>query len=162
MNHDAIEQLYERYYHEIYLYAYSLCRNHHIAQEVTSDTFFKAFVSIDESGDSVKFWLLRVCKNCVIDRWRKSRRLSDLSENEGSEDGDNPSERIIQNETYLHLYQAILTLPALSQEVIFLFYFSGLSGEQIAKTIGRSPGAVRTLLYRARIQLKEQLKEESE
>ena len=67
---------------------------------------------------------------------------------------------ILQKEEHRRLYQAILRLPEQTREVLLLFYFEGFSGQQIAAVTGRTPGAVRTLLYRARAQLKDLLKEE--
>ena len=48
MNHDELEQLYRQYYNELYLYAYSMCRNHTAAQDIVSDTFFKALLSLKD------------------------------------------------------------------------------------------------------------------
>lgn len=71
MKKDWVEEMYQHYYRDVYLYAYSLCGNHYAAQELCSDTFFKALSSCDESTGSIRYWLLRVCKNCYIDRWSK-------------------------------------------------------------------------------------------
>lgn len=45
---DQMEKLYIKYHKELYLYAFSLCKNHHLAQDLTSDTFFKAYLSLDD------------------------------------------------------------------------------------------------------------------
>lgn len=161
MKGDLLEELYGRYYNEVYLYAYSLCKNHHTAQELCSDTFFKALISCDGEMASIKYWLLRVCKNCYIDLWRKAQKRNAplIEEMVPAEDGD-PLEHILQKETQRSLYKAVLQLPESNREAILLFYFQGLSGQEIAAITGRTPGAVRTLLYRAKIQLRDLLKEE--
>ena len=161
MCEDILTEIYEKYYNDIYLYALSMCRNHHSAQEICSDTFFKAMVSYTDETVPIKPWLLRVCRNCAIDRWRKARKTDDreLDENlpictEG------PISQILKKEEHQQLYQAIRKLPQAYQEVLYLFYFNDMSGKEIAEITGRSTGSVRTLLYRARVQLKELLKEE--
>lgn len=77
MKKDDLEQIYKAYYHEIYLYALSLCKNTLEAEEITSDTFYKALLCAEIQSDSIKYWLLRVCKNIFIDqaRLKKEDRL---------------------------------------------------------------------------------------
>ncbi|MBP1582097.1 MAG: RNA polymerase sigma factor [Oscillospiraceae bacterium] len=159
MEKDLLEEIYARYYRDVYLYAYSLCKNHHLAQEICSDTFFKALISCDDNTAAIDYWLLRVCKNCFIDQWRRVRRRKEqpLEEIPLQAENSDPLEQILQQEERRRLYQAILQLPEAAREVVLLFYFHGFSGQQIAALTGRSPGAVRTLLYRARSQLKELL-----
>ncbi len=160
MNKDLLEEIYSKYYSELYLYAYSLTGSHHAAQELCSDTFFKALISCSDDCPSIRYWLLRVCKNCWIDRWRKERRnVGSVNETLPAKDCD-PLEHILQKEERIALYRAILQLPPESREAILLFYFYGFKTEQIAQLCGRTSGATRTLLYRARLQLREQLKEE--
>lgn len=162
MKQDYLEEIYQKYYNDVYLYAFSLCKNHHMAQEICSDTFFKALVSCDDTVPSIRFWLLRVCKNCFIDRWRKAKkhRLISMEDLEIPAEESDPVNQILKEEVHRSLYRAILQLPEQSREVLLLYYFQGFSGSQIAEMTGRSGGAVRTLLYRARIQLKDLLKGE--
>ncbi len=163
MKNDWVEEIYQRYYRDVYLYAYSFCKNHYLAQELCSDTFFKAISSCDETTESIRYWLLRVCKNCFIDYWRKMRKQSPtpIEELPLRLDEEDPLDCIIKQEQHRRLYKAILQLPEQSREVVLLFYFHGFSGQQIAQMTGRSSGAVRTLLYRARSQLKDLLKGEA-
>jgi len=162
MKNDWVEEIYRKYYRDVYLYAYSLCKNHHLAQELCSDAFFKALTSCDETIESIRYWLLRVCKNCFIDHWRKMQKqsITPIEELPLHKDEEDPLDRLLQKEEHRRLYKAILRLPEANREVILLFYFHGFSGQQIAQMTGRSPGAVRTLLYRARNQLKELMKGE--
>lgn len=162
MKNDWVEEIYQHYYRDVYLYAYSLCKNHHTAQELCSDAFFKALTSCDETTESIRYWLLRVCKNCFIDRWRKAQKQSaiPLEEFPIQTEEQDPLDQILQQDEHRRLYRAILQLPEQVREVVLLFYFHGFSGQQVAQMTGRSPGAVRTLLYRARSQLKELLKGE--
>ena len=160
MNGDLLEDIYRRYYNDVYLYAYSLCRSRHKAQELTSDTFFKALLSCDRETPSMKYWLLRVCKNTFLDERRKERKrgLFPLDDLPLKADEQDPLDQILQKNAEKSLYQAILRLPEATREVLLLFYFHGFSGKQIADMTGRTPGAVRTLLYRARTQLRDLLK----
>lgn len=161
MNHDELEQLYRQYYNELYLYAFSMCKNHAAAQDIVSDTFFKALLSLKDGHTGVKYWLLYVCKNLVADYFRRQKRLAPLPEEDTlpAQEAD-MAKRLIDNEERAGLYKALLRLPQAYKEIIVLYYFSNLSVGEIAQLTGQSGGAVRTLLYRARNRLREYLKEE--
>ena len=59
------EKLYNTYFNDVYLYIRHLSGDEHIAEEITSDTFFKAIKSIDSfRGDcDVRVWLCQIAKN---------------------------------------------------------------------------------------------------
>ena len=67
MKNDDLEEVYSLYAKQVYLYARSLCNNHYMAEELTSDTFYKALLSLDGKSTSIKYWLLRVCRNLFLE-----------------------------------------------------------------------------------------------
>lgn len=159
MENNQLEQLYRSYYNDVYLYAFSLCKNHHLAQEVTSDTFFQALVSLEESTGSIKYWLIRVCKNLMLNRFRYKKRFSPnpVEELPLSTEEDPVLCSLLKKEEQRRLYQAISGLPPVPRECLLLFYFSGLSCQEIALATGTTCGAVRTMLYRTRQKLKKEM-----
>lgn len=169
MQNNELEEIYLKYYNELYLYTFSLCKNHYLAEEIVSDSFFKAFVSIEQSTTHIKFWLFRVSKNLWIDYLRKRKHVanSELAENQISQtstaydknSSNDVLEIIIKDETKRTLYNALIKLPESYKEVITLFYFCDFSLNDISKTLGTTSGAARTLLYRARNKLKTILKD---
>ncbi len=56
---DQMEKLYIKYYRDVYLYALSLCKDHHLAQDLTAEAFYRAYLSVEET-DYIKYWLFRV------------------------------------------------------------------------------------------------------
>ena len=70
---EILEQLYRRYYSAAYLYCLSLCGDGHTAQDLVSDAFVKAYLSLPEEVPSFRYWLFRVCKNLWIDHCRKAQ-----------------------------------------------------------------------------------------
>ena len=78
------EQLYDTYFNDVYLYILRLSGNEHIAEEITSDTFFKAMRSIDSfRGDcDVRVWLCQIAKNCYYSHVKKSNRTEQVDEAE--------------------------------------------------------------------------------
>lgn len=161
MNNQSLEQLYKQYAKEVYLYAFSLCKNHYEAQELVSDTFFKALISLNKNDGKFKYWLLRVCKNLWLDGIKKRKYLS----NNPTEDILTISEMdvlgsLIKDEERLILYEAIQHLPQTYKEMITLYYFSNIQLKEISVIMNISPGAGRMLISRARKYLKEGLNKE--
>jgi RNA polymerase sigma-70 factor (ECF subfamily) len=165
LNNDALEDIYGKYSRELYLYVFSMCRDHHGTEDIVSDTFFKAIASIDVMEGHMKYWLFRVARNQWIDRLRKDSKLSCTGYDEGFDgkwedrESRNPAEDLINSEEKRMLYRAIVELLPQYKEAITLYYFCGYPLKEIAKVLGITPGAARTLLYRARNKLKEELKD---
>lgn len=75
---DKLEELYLKYHRELYIYALSLCRDHYKAQDLVSDTFFKALLSLDDNTPYIKYWLFKVCKNLFLDNVKRHKNYTDV------------------------------------------------------------------------------------
>ncbi len=160
---DQLEKLYIKYYREVYLYAYSLCRNHHLAQDLTSDAFFKAYLSLDDEVQHFKYWIFRVCKNLYLDFLRKNKECSieNLPE-EILTDSETPLDRIIESEEKRRLYRFVIKLREPFRETLILYYYCGFSIKEISRSKDMTESSVKTTLFRARKKLKSALEEENE
>ena len=60
------EQVYDLYFRDVYRYILKLSGSEHVAEEITSDTFFKALRSIGKFRGScdMRVWLCQIAKNC--------------------------------------------------------------------------------------------------
>lgn len=152
MKKEAIENLFKKYYNEAKLYVLSLCHDVDLAEDVVSEAFYKAFVSVDEERDSFKFWLLRVCRNCYFDYLRKNKRYTPLTDG-GRTDSD-PADNLIKAEEYRALYRALALLHSTYKEVLVLYYFEGMSVKEIADITGETTDNVKVQMFRARQKLK--------
>lgn len=158
--HDQWDELYRRHYSEVYLYALSMCRDHHRAQDLTSDTFLQAILSLDEETAYFKYWLFRVCRNLFLDGLRRNRKLDWEADLTLLTDGSFlPLDQLIQSEERQRLYQQILGLTEADREILILFYFSELPIREIAGIRGIREGTARVQLHRARAALKSRMEE---
>lgn len=163
MINDQLEKLYIKYYRELYLYAFSLCKNHHLAQDLTSDTFFKAYLSLDDDVEYFKYWIFRVCKNLYFDFLRKEKEYS--SENKLENiifNNETPLDKIIESEEKKRLYSLVINLRESYREILILYYYCGFSIEEISRSRDITESAAKTLLFRARKKLKNALEGENE
>ncbi|WP_091231323.1 sigma factor [Fontibacillus panacisegetis] len=52
---DALDEVYRLYSKQVYLYAYSLCRNYHMAEDLIRDTFYTAMLALDKDMPNIKY-----------------------------------------------------------------------------------------------------------
>lgn len=76
------EEIYRLYFKDVYLYIRRLSGDEHIAEEITSDTFFKALRSMDKfRGDcDVRVWLCQIAKNSYYTYLKKNKNLDSIEE----------------------------------------------------------------------------------
>ena len=78
-----IETIYELYFKDVYLYIRKLSGSEQIAEEITSETFFKALQSINKfRGEcELRVWLCQIAKNCYYTYLEKNKKYINV-ENE--------------------------------------------------------------------------------
>lgn len=160
----AYATLLTRYKRPVYHMILKMIRNVDDAEDLTIESFAKAFKSLHRFKKDFTFstWLFRIATNNTIDFIRK-KRLKTLSisntytDDDGQsvsmdvEDGrPNPQEVAIkaQKEELIQIF--VNMLPAKYQKLVRLRYFSELSYEEIAQELEAPLGTVKAQLHRAR------------
>ena len=155
MEQKLLTLVYEKYHRELYLYIYSLSRNHHIAEDLTQETFLKALLSLPEEHGNIRAWLYMVARNLFFNyRKKASRNVSLEEEMKRSDEEKDLLANMIENERKLQLYQALKKLDMKKREILLLQYFGDLSQKEIAAVLHITPENVRVLAYRAKKELK--------
>lgn len=159
MDKKILKQLYETFSREVYLYLYSLCHNHALAEDLMQETFLKAMLTLSESHGNMRAWLYMVARNLFLNHAKRtSRQLSYLETEPVSED-ISLLDYIWENEKKRYLYLAMNQLDIKKREVLILQYFGGLSQKEIAAALHLTPENVRILAYRARCELKKYMED---
>lgn len=158
MEPKTLEGLYQRYAGELYLYAFSLCQDRAQAQDLVSEAFCRALLSLDGAEESWRGWLYRVCRNLWLDGLRRRKYLTGEPPDPErlAAEGD-LLEDLIREETRRTVYRAVQALSPTDREVVTLYYYGELSLKEVGAAMGITPGAARTLLCRARKKLKTRL-----
>ena len=147
MEQKLLTLVYEKYHRELYLYIYSLSRNHHIAEDLTQETFLKALLSLPEEHGNIRAWLYMVARNLFLNyREKASRNVSLEEEMKRSDEEKDLLANMIENERKLQLYQALKKLDMKKREILLLQYFGDLSQKEIAADIERQD-AISEYLY---------------
>ena len=158
------EQLYHAYFKDVYLYLLRLSGNEHIAEEITSDTFFKAMRSIDRfRGDcDVRVWLCQIAKNCYFSHRKKTRRTQHV---DGSEMQDLPdlapdvAEELARRNEAERIQRILQDMSEPYKDVFFWRVYAELSFKQIAHIFGKTENWACVTYHRARKIIKERLEE---
>ena len=157
----AFGELYDEYYPKIFGYILKRTANIEVAQDVTSEVFFKALKNIGKfrwRGVPFPSWLYRIATNEIANSFKGDRRRRALTE-EFSESVNlsSPSpdveiaqaqEELNKHEEFLALHEAISKLPIKYQEVITLRYFENKQLSEIGDILGKKDGTVKSLLHR--------------
>jgi RNA polymerase sigma-70 factor (ECF subfamily) len=144
---------------DIYRYGYWLCGDKHVAEDITQETFLRAWRSLDSLKDekAAKAWLITILRRENARRFeRKQFNYSDV-EQEFIEDTFSSS---TEDHAEQHLLQRQISKLELEyREPLLLQVIGGFSGEEIAKILDLNRNTVMTRLFRARNQLKDALEQ---
>ena len=153
------EQIYTTYFRDVYLYIRRLSNSEHIAEEITSETFFKAMKSIDSfRGDcDIRVWLCQIAKNCYYSYIKKADRTESIDNVEISEQGASFEERLFRHDTAMQIQKILHDVPEPYKEVFMWRVYAELSFKQIGQIFGKSENWACVTYHRTRNMLKEKL-----
>lgn len=148
----ALLTLYDRYAPRVFGLALRILGERMAAEEVTQDTFLKAWTrarSYSPARGKVLSWLLTIARRTALDRLRLDKRRPDRDNPLDPEDlwrGLADPRSATEESRWRALHFALLDLPAEQRQVIALAYFYGMSQREIAGYLGLPIGTVKTRL----------------
>lgn len=150
----ALELVYGAYKGRIYSFLLRLVGDPDTADDVTQDTFTKAFRALDglDRGHRILPWLYRIASNSAIDHLRRGRRFGWLRMGKLEGTGEEPRMadehgRVPERE---HVQAVLRTLPPENAVALLLHAVEGYSYTEIAEIQGCTMTAVRSRIARAR------------
>ena len=158
------EEIYRRYFNDVFLYIRGLSGDESLAEEITSDTFFKALKNIDRfRGEcDIRVWLCQIAKNSYFSHLKKTRRQVSLEEEDLSglpDPGETPEEACLRRDNAARLKQLLHTVPEPYKEVFMWRVFAELSFREIDRLFQKSENWACVTYYRARAMIKEKWEE---
>ena len=150
-------ELYDAYVRKIYDFIYYKTHHKETAEDLTSETFFKALEHIRDFDQSRPFraWLYTIAHNTVRDHYRTARPTLDVDDvwDLPAEDNtirDNETKRALA-EVQKHLYK----LSGIQRDILILRLWQDLSYKEIAEIIGKSEANSKMIYSRAIAQLRD-------
>jgi len=151
-------KIYDRYIDKIYRFIYFKVGSEEICQDLTSETFLRAWeVFKKEKIDNMPAFLYKTARNLVVDYYRQKEKLqnSPLSFLSGST--ENLEEKAILNSDLEKMREALLTLKEDDQNLLIWYYLEGIPVKEIAKMLEKTENNVRVSIHRALKALKEKI-----
>jgi len=153
---DALNELVSAYWHPIYRFVSYKTGSPEDAQELTQETFYRAFRSLSgfrETGATFKTYLSRIAINLIRDFWRKKGRspaFVDIADcQEAGDGGEQPDAWAARLEMRMAIAGALKELPAEQRQAVELRIIAGLPVRETALAMGKTEAAVKMLQQRA-------------
>jgi RNA polymerase sigma-70 factor, ECF subfamily len=167
---EAFETLVTRHQHSVVGTAAKMLGGTADAEDIGQQVFMRVWKHAARYQPSAKFttWLMTITRNLVFNELRRRRRSQQVSMD--ADEGDTirhqfvdeqaaaPSEEMLDSELHEAIDSAIASLPEAQRLAIVLRRYQGMPYEEIAEVLKTSVPAVKSILFRARAELKARLK----
>ncbi|MBT4680220.1 MAG: sigma-70 family RNA polymerase sigma factor [Flavobacterium sp.] len=167
-NQGSFNFLLHHFWSNVYNYQLKRTHNENDAEDITIQTFSKAFNKINTFDEKYLFktWLITISKNIHIDLIRRNKKSINTATSEEQEaeaykivdDNPTPEDKIITEQNLAKLLLDIKQLKPKYQEVIHLRFFKELSYKEISQEINEPMNNVKVKLLRAKKLLAEIIK----
>ena len=156
--------IFDSNYQKILNYAIKRAGDINVANEITSEVFYKAYLNINKfryKGIPISSWLYRIANNEISNYYRKKKSYNSLFKSietelipESLEDSLSDellsAERILaRNLEFMQLHKKIALIPLKYQEVIVLRYFEKKDIRQISQILNKKEGTIKSLISRS-------------
>jgi len=149
---EAFDEIYDEYANVVFKYLMSLTMDPDLSEELTQETFYKAFGSLDRFAGKCKMstWLCQIARNSYFSYHRKEKRKHSLAPDKQAISTINIEDEFIRAHNTISLHRIIRTLEEPYKEVFYLRFFAELPYQQISEIFGKSESWARVTFYRAK------------
>lgn len=139
----------------VYRFLLSMCGNEDLAEELTSETFYRAYLHIDRFRGECRpeTWLCQIAKNALYRETRRTKRMISWEQLGTAEADGDFFERIANREQTLKIYSHLHRLSDPYKEVFMLRLLGELKFKEIADIYGKSESWAKVTFYRAKNKL---------
>lgn len=158
----SLEQLYLEHSNRIYRYIYLQVRQKELAEDLTQETFYRAFKNIHSFNKqaSMSTWLLKIARNATYDYFRRKRIIQFFGFGKDELEDSNaslPEEKLLKKDEISKLYKALSTLKKDHQDVLILRKINENSIKETAYIFGWTETKVKSTMARAYAALKKEM-----
>lgn len=160
-NSRALAEIYDLYSPRLYRYSMRLLGDDCAAEDCVAETFSR-FLKALQAGkgprDYLQAYLFRTAHNLIVDHYRRQSPTEELTDN--LPHTENTEDTADQNLRQSRVRAALHQLTDDQQQVVALKFLEGWENEEIARTLHKPVGAVKSLQHRALAQLQKILLDE--
>lgn len=154
---DAFSALYRENVRAVYHYLLSRTGSHQDAEDLTAQTFIAALETLHrfQRDSNFQAWLIGIARHKYLDEVHRQKRMVPLSEQTWEQqDWIEPEAQVMWQADVKRLAAALKNLASDRAEALQLRVYAGLSAREVGHMMGKSEGAINTLVYRAMQDLK--------
>ena len=146
------EKIYDEHAKTVYYFLLSLCHNPHIAQDLTQETFLRAYQSIDRFDGTCKLsvWLCQIAKHLwyqYLDK-HKHEELKSLEDDVAL--SIDTETQVFAKYDLIQVLKELHNLPEQMREVLYIKMSSELSFREIGEILGKSENWARVTYFRGK------------
>ncbi|MGA2809850.1 MAG: RNA polymerase sigma factor [Candidatus Acidiferrum sp.] len=157
--------LYDRHFERVYAFIVWRVRDRAAAEELTAEVFYKALVGLPKyewRGAPLAAWLFRIAGNAIADQKTRAGRKSEIHDAISDHPSlADPAETTLNDlqriELHARVYRLVDELPEIQGRVIRQRFLEQRSVREIALGLGKTPGAIKQLQFRALRNLRAQI-----
>jgi RNA polymerase sigma-70 factor (ECF subfamily) len=147
--------MYQKYAPDVFRFALYLSGNRGEAEDITSETFVRAWTSPEPiRAATVKGYLFTIARNLYLQVLRKKARHVELDE-QIRDPRASPHKQAEQKAEFRAVFERLQELPEADRSAVLMRAYEGLSYDEIARALGLSLAAVKVKIHRARLRLAE-------
>lgn len=144
----------------IFKYLMKLSGNDSLAEELTQETFFRAYMNYASlrNKESASAWLCQIAKNTYFAWYNENKKTDSYKNTELQDQAESIEERFLQKELSKKALACLHELEEPYKEVFMLSVFGGFSLKDISAVFGKSVSWARVTFYRAKQKLLERMR----
>lgn len=149
----SFHQLYETYSADVYRFAVWLCGDRYEAEDLTSETFIRAWVKHDSiRTETLKAYLLTITRNLYLENFRNAPRQISLRD-VYPDPGPDPEQVVLMLSDVMGVRRYLHSLPEIDRSAFILRIQHGLPYAEIARSLEISIAAAKVKVHRIRKKL---------
>lgn len=143
----------------VFRFLMKLCGDVSLAEELTQETFFRAYMNISalRNEEKVAVWLCQIAKNTYFAWFNEQKRKQPISQPISTDSTPDIAELLEEKELAGRAFSILNALEEPYKEVFMLSVFGGLSLKDISAMFGKSESWARVTYYRAKQKIMEGL-----
>lgn len=160
---DAIGELYDGHHEQIFRYVWSRVRHKEVAEDLTGEIFTRMVSHLPNYQPQqapFRAWLYQIARNLIVDHFRRNGNPTavPLHRVDLATTKSNPDTFVDRHLSLQKVQAALERIDAEQRDVILMRFVLGLSLQEVADTLGKSVGAVKSIQHRGLKTLRATLK----
>lgn len=169
MDYEWVQNNFRKYARTVYYTVKAMVQNEQTAEDIVQEVFIELFSMKRqhfENDSKVRSWLLKVATNKTLNYLKREKKFSyvasDFFDNIDTNLQTNPEAQLTEKELIQEIKKALKSLPDGFREVVLLYYYTGLTYDEISRILNIPLGTVKSRLSRAASLLRKHLHRFSE